>query len=104
MINLNGNLTAEPHFSPQNRALLYGDAVFETVRCQGGKIYFWEDHYFRLMSSMRILRMDIPMLPETLCGKKEECTSSTRIQSFGYTSMRITWSLQIFHTSGLRGE
>ena len=61
MINLNGSLTNEPHFSPQNRALLYGDAVFETVRCQGGKIYFWEDHYFRLMSSMRILRMEIPM-------------------------------------------
>ncbi|MEH6405825.1 MAG: aminotransferase class IV [Leeuwenhoekiella sp.] len=61
MINLNGNITENPHFSPHNRALLYGDAVFETVRCYGGKIYFWEDHYFRLMASMRILRMEIPM-------------------------------------------
>jgi branched-chain amino acid aminotransferase len=26
-----------------------------------GKILFWEDHYFRLMASMRILRMEIPM-------------------------------------------
>ena len=25
------------------------------------KDYFWEDHYFRLMASMRILRMEIPM-------------------------------------------
>jgi branched-chain amino acid aminotransferase len=25
------------------------------------KIFFWEDHYFRLMASMRIMRMDIPM-------------------------------------------
>ena len=29
--------------------------------CSAGKIYFWEDHYFRLMASMRILRMEIPM-------------------------------------------
>ncbi len=26
-----------------------------------GKILFWEDHYFRLMASMRIMRMEIPM-------------------------------------------
>ncbi|NNL83797.1 MAG: aminotransferase class IV, partial [Winogradskyella sp.] len=26
-----------------------------------GTIFFWEDHYFRLMASMRIMRMDIPM-------------------------------------------
>ncbi|WP_031425938.1 aminotransferase class IV [Flavimarina sp. Hel_I_48] len=61
MINLNGKLTENPVFSPYNRALLYGDAVFETIRCLNGKIIFWEDHYFRLMASMRILRMEIPM-------------------------------------------
>ncbi len=25
------------------------------------KVVFWEDHYFRLMASMRMLRMKIPM-------------------------------------------
>ncbi|MAN59000.1 MAG: aminotransferase class IV [Flavobacteriaceae bacterium] len=44
-----------------NRGFQYGDAVFETLRISGGKIYFWEDHYFRLMASMRIMRMEIPM-------------------------------------------
>ena len=44
-----------------NRAFLYGDAVFETVKIVKSKILFLEDHYFRLMSSMRILRMEIPM-------------------------------------------
>lgn len=44
-----------------NRAFLYGDAVFETVKILDNKILFLEDHYFRLMSSMRILRMEIPM-------------------------------------------
>src|SRR5690606_2951162 len=44
-----------------NRGFAYGDAVFETLKVVHGKILFWEDHYFRLMASMRILRMDIPM-------------------------------------------
>ena len=61
MINFNGNITSKPEFSPYNRGLLYGDALFETMRCINGKIIFWEDHYLRLMASMRILRMDIPM-------------------------------------------
>jgi branched-chain amino acid aminotransferase len=31
------------------------------MRLVDGKIVFWEDHYLRLMASMRILRMSIPM-------------------------------------------
>jgi branched-chain amino acid aminotransferase len=44
-----------------NRGFLYGDAVFETLKILDNKILFFEDHYFRLMASMRILRMEIPM-------------------------------------------
>lgn len=61
MVNLNGILTEKASVSFDNRGLNYGDAVFETLRFSGGKIYFWEDHYFRLMAAMRILRMEIPM-------------------------------------------
>ncbi len=43
-----------------NRGTYYGDAVFETIRCFNGQPIFYESHYFRLMSSMRILRMEIP--------------------------------------------
>ena len=43
------------------RSHLYGDGLFETLRVHKGKICFWESHYFRLMSSMRILRLEIPL-------------------------------------------
>ncbi|GGZ67269.1 aminotransferase class IV [Algibacter mikhailovii] len=62
MTNFNGTiLEKEEQMSFQNRGYAYGDALFETIKVSGGKILFWEDHYFRLMSSMRIMRMEIPM-------------------------------------------
>jgi branched-chain amino acid aminotransferase len=62
MINLNGTIvSANSNELANNRGFLYGDAVFETVKIINGKILFLEDHYFRLMSSMRIVRMEIPM-------------------------------------------
>lgn len=62
MINFNGQLIAASDSELyNNRAFLFGDAVFETLKVLDNKILFFEDHYFRLMSSMRILRMEIPM-------------------------------------------
>jgi branched-chain amino acid aminotransferase len=62
MININGTILPQDNgLLTQNRAFLYGDAVFETVKIVNSKILFLEDHYFRLMSSMRIIRMEIPM-------------------------------------------
>ena len=60
MINFNGQLTDQSNQIENNRGFLYGDSVFESIRIIDGKICFWEDHYFRLISSMRIFRMDIP--------------------------------------------
>ena len=61
--NLNGKLIQGKYLSitTDNRGLNYGDGVFETIRYSFNKLCFWEDHYFRLMSSMRIVRMEIPM-------------------------------------------
>ncbi|WP_299117405.1 aminotransferase class IV [uncultured Winogradskyella sp.] len=63
MININGNLISlqDAKISIENRGYKYGDALFETLKVVNGKIFFFEDHYFRLMASMRILRMEIPM-------------------------------------------
>lgn len=62
MTNFNGTITAEEQLiSINNRGFAYGDALFETLKASHGKLLFWEDHYFRLMASMRIMRMEIPM-------------------------------------------
>jgi branched-chain amino acid aminotransferase len=62
MINFNGSIVSnDASLLTQNRAFLYGDAVFETVKIVNSKVLFLEDHYFRLMSSMRVIRMEIPM-------------------------------------------
>lgn len=62
MVNFNGELQ-ETSGMPlhENRGFLYGDGVFETIKVAHGKVLFLEDHYFRLMATMRIVRMKIPM-------------------------------------------
>jgi len=61
MVNFNGTIQpSDTILSTANRAFLYGDGVFETLKIVNGKILFFEDHYFRLMASMRIVRMQIP--------------------------------------------
>lgn len=88
MINLNGNLTDKEVVLTDNRAFLYGDAVFETLKVADGRVLFMEDHYFRLMASMRIIRMQIPMgftlenLEQQVLdlAEKNNCSASCRVR------------------------
>lgn len=63
MINYNENIISKETIalSIDNRAFKYGDSLFETIKVVNSKVIFVEDHYFRLMASMRMLRMKIPM-------------------------------------------
>lgn len=63
MINFNGTIREKEEIMPglHNRGLHYGDALFETMKVVGRRILFAEAHYFRLMASMRLMRMEIPM-------------------------------------------
>ncbi|WP_339840312.1 aminotransferase class IV [uncultured Maribacter sp.] len=63
MFNFNGELLNEDDkiLDAKNRGLQLGDAVFEELRVVTGDVIFLEEHYLRLMSSMRLLRMEIPM-------------------------------------------
>lgn len=62
MVNYNGNIVPTTGLSLEaNRGFLYGDAIFDTLKVVDGKVLFSEDHYFRLMASLRIVRMEIPL-------------------------------------------
>ncbi|MVO09166.1 aminotransferase class IV [Flavobacterium sp. TP390] len=62
MVNFNGTILEDSKvYIENNRGFLFGDSVFETVKVLDKKVLFLEDHYFRLMATMRIFRMEIPM-------------------------------------------
>lgn len=62
MVNFNGTIQENSGITIENnRGFLFGDSIFETVKVIHSKVLFLEDHYLRLMSSMRICRMEIPM-------------------------------------------
>ncbi|OUV52472.1 MAG: hypothetical protein CBC73_05535 [Flavobacteriales bacterium TMED113] len=62
MICFNGEIINSKEFSlnHNNRYLLYGDGFFETIKYIPNKILFWEEHYFRIMGSLCMLRFNIP--------------------------------------------
>lgn len=89
MINYNGEiLPSDNNLSSSNRAFLYGDGVFETLKIVNNTILFLEDHYFRLMASMRIVRMKIPnnftleyLEAQILnLAKAQNCENSARVR------------------------
>ena len=101
MINSNGNLvpSSDIGLSFFNRGFSYGDALFETVKAVGDKLLFWEDHYFRLMASMRLLRMEIPMTytPEYFVEQFLQLIKAQDVNSHAWR-LRLT----VFRDSGGR--
>lgn len=99
MVNFNGALFSEDStlLTTNNRGLKYGDALFETVRYVNGTVFFWEDHYFRLMASMRILRMEIPM-DFTLEFLEEEIKKTIETNNLEEGSVRVR--LTVFRNDG----
>ena len=99
MINSNGNLVPSSNacLSFFNRGFSYGDALFETIKAVGNKLLFWEDHYFRLMASMRLLRMEIPMTftPEYFV---DQCMQLIQAQEVNSHAWRLR--LTVFRDSG----
>ena len=98
MTNINGSILedSEAYLSVDNRGFAYGDAVFETIKVNS-KPLFWEAHYFRLMASMRILRMEIPMhfTPEFL---ESQIMDLVDTQSEKAKSYRV--KLTVFRATG----
>ena len=65
-------------------AFIQHNVLTETIAIEQNKILFWEEHYLRLMASMRILRMEIPLsfTLEHLSEKILALTTSLSKQDF----------------------
>ncbi len=90
----NGNYlnTGECSECFENRAFLYGDSIFETLRVENGKILFFEQHSERLISGMKVLKYNIPkkftVFKEHL--KNEITGLLNRNRIFGSARVRIS--------------
>lgn len=98
-VNFNGNILpeSENYLNHENRGLRYGDALFESIRVSSDKIFFWEEHYLRLMASMRILRMEIPMEFTMEFLEKEILKTAA---SNGFTNSTARIRLTVFRNNG----
>ncbi len=67
MIWLNGNMVAaEGAISANDRGLLLGEAVFETILIKQGAAQFWPQHMQRLWQACAYAGIATPYTPETL--------------------------------------
>lgn len=91
MINFNGSILKDSTtvFRATNRAFKYGDALFETIKVTNFNVNFLEDHYFRLMASMRMLRMEISM-GFTLEFFEKEILNTTNSNNLKAARVRFT--------------
>lgn len=63
---VNGELSTTLALS--ERGIQFGDGVFRTMRKEGGRILFWNEHYQKLVHDARVLRLVCP--PQALFEKE----------------------------------
>jgi 4-amino-4-deoxychorismate lyase len=54
------NGVAADYLNINDRAIHYGDGIFETVLCSNNSLYFWQQHYLRLKTSAEKLKLKCP--------------------------------------------
>ncbi len=91
---LNGKVVAadQPHFISSNRALRYGDGLFEGMRLLNGEFLFYENHFERLLNGIKALGFYTPenftsayffkLISELLIANKISTDAIIRIQIY----------------------
>ena len=86
-INNNGNLlpNTAPTIDQGNRAHLYGDGVFETIRIVNGNPINIENHIARLIEGAKVLRIRVPSYYNAAFFQEriEELISKSKIDKGG---------------------
>ena len=74
------NGVASDYLSIDDRAIHYGDGLFETLLCRDNKVYYWAQHYSRLQRSAQRLKIACPaesLLLDDIARLFEENTQTT---------------------------
>ncbi|MGB1449873.1 MAG: aminotransferase class IV [Flavobacteriaceae bacterium] len=72
-------------------AFIQQNVLSETIAIHKNKLVYWEEHYLRLMASMRILRMEIPLTftLEFLAQKIDELRAHHTASSQGKVTISV---------------
>jgi len=54
------NGVAADYLNINDRAIHYGDGIFETILCSNNSLYFWQQHYLRMKTSAEKLKLKCP--------------------------------------------
>jgi D-alanine transaminase len=62
LVYLNGELVplAKARISPEDRAFLFADGIYEALVARRGRLLFWEEHERRLRAGLAALRIALP--------------------------------------------
>jgi branched-chain amino acid aminotransferase len=80
---------SEAKISVFDHGLLYGDGVFEGIRCYNGRIFRLEEHIRRLFESARAIVLNIPWTKEEVCRFTCETAAANGLTD-GYIRLVVT--------------
>src|SRR2546421_7629760 len=72
-----------------DHGLLYGDGVFEGIRCYGGRVFRLEAHVDRLYASAKAIWLEIPMAKDVMGRMVEEGVAKSGIKD-NYIRLVVT--------------
>ncbi len=93
-ISYNGQIIAAKEFgiTINNRSFQYGDGLFETMHAVGSQVQFFYEHLERLVESMKVLKMEVPVrfTIDTLGLQKEISKLLTKNKIFKGGRVRLS--------------
>jgi branched-chain amino acid aminotransferase len=91
VVYLNGRIVepSEARVSAFDRGFLYGDALFETMRAYGGRIFRLQQHLDRLNTSATFLGFDLSMPAEPFSGAVTRTLAASTLAD-AYVRLTVT--------------
>jgi branched-chain amino acid aminotransferase len=90
-VYINGKLydKQDAKISVYDHGLLYGDGVFEGIRCYGGKVFRLDEHLRRLWDSAKAIWLTIPISREAMAQAVYDTLAANKIAD-GYIRLVVT--------------